>query len=178
MTLQQVIDTAGERPLLLLALLAVPPIAAWVAGRIHGQGTGGESPWRFIYAALVYLVCIPGLLAAVLIAYAMFFTGDSLLQVNILVYFLPIASMVATLVVMSRNVRFDHVPGFDRLWSLMLTIAIVFAIALAVRKTRIWLLFGASIWVLLLFAVAVFLLLGWSSQRVFGSRRERGLARD
>ena len=83
--------------------------------------------------------------AGVLTAYALFFTKENLLDVSIVVYLLPIVSMVVTLVLIRKNVSFEDVPGFERLSGLMVMIACSFAIALVIQKTRIWIVFGGSI---------------------------------
>jgi len=124
--------------LLLLAMFLVPPVVAWLCGVAHGKGGGGNAPWKYFYSVLVYLTCVPGTFAAVITAYTLFFTRENLMDVNPLVYFLPLASMVATLVLIHKNVTFDLVPGFDRLEGLMVMIACSFVLALAIQKTKIW----------------------------------------
>ena len=91
---------------------------------------------------------------------------------NPLVYFLPIVSMVATLVFIRKIVSFDEIPGFDRLSGLMVMVGCSFAVALAVQKTNIWIFFGGSIERLLLLAAAVFALLKWGAYMVFRRRDE------
>lgn len=59
---------------------------------------------------------VPDVFSAVLSVYALFFRNADLLGVIVLVHFLPIASMAATLILTSCAVRsLDEVPGFDRL---------------------------------------------------------------
>ena len=50
---------------------------------------------------------IPGIMSAVLIAYTLFLTRTNLLQVNLLVYFLPLLGMGLTYYLIGRNVSFD-----------------------------------------------------------------------
>ena len=111
------------------------------------------------------------MVAAVLVAYTLFFTDESLLDLDLLVFFLPPASMVATLALIGRNVDFDDVPGFDRLYGLMVMIGVSFTVALVVQKTRIWVFIGASFVHLFVFAAVAFLLLKWASHRVLGRSR-------
>jgi hypothetical protein len=92
--------------------------------------------------------------------------------VNVLVYLLPLVSMVATLVFIRKNVSFDLVPGFDRLSGLMAMIGCSFGIALAIQKTNIWVFFGGSLEKLLLLAAAVFALLKWGTYMLFRRRDE------
>jgi hypothetical protein len=167
MTSRDLVNLAGNYPLVLVAAFLAPPLAAFLLGRMHPRGQGGSAPWKYFSAVLVYLACVPGMFAAVITAYALFFSRENLLDANLLVSFLPIASMVATLVVIRKNVAFDEVPGFDRLSGLMAMVGCSFAIALAVQKTNIWIFFGGSIEKLFFLAAGVFALLKWGTYALF-----------
>ena len=117
-------------------------------------------------------VCIPGIFAAVLTAYTLFFGNESLLDANVLIYFLPIATMVVTLVLIRKRVSFDDVPGFDRLSGLMVLMACSFAIALALHKTHIFIGFFGSVEMLFVLAAGVFALLKWGGFMLFRSSGE------
>jgi hypothetical protein len=80
--------------------------------------------------------------------------------------------MVTTLVLIHKNVSFDLVPGFDRLEGLMVMIACSFVLALAIQKTKIWIVFGGSIGGLFLLAAAIFALLKWGVYMLFRRREE------
>jgi hypothetical protein len=159
MTLRELIALVGGHPAPLVVGFTALPLLTWLLGRLHGRGQGEGPPWRYLYSALVYLACIPGMLSAVLTAYALFFTRENLLDLNVLVFLLPIVSMVATLALIGSAVRFEQIPGFDRLSGLMLTLAVSFGVALALHRTRIWLVFGAPLAALLVIGLAVFVLL-------------------
>ncbi|MCX6904102.1 MAG: hypothetical protein NTW03_11640 [Verrucomicrobia bacterium] len=172
MTTREFIQWAGAHSLALGCLFVVPPLATWVCGRMHGRGNGGNAPWKYAYSVLVYLACVPGLFAAVLTGCALFMSRENLLDVNPLVYFLPVISMIVTLVLLRKNVSFEQVPGFDRLSGLMVMIGCSFALALAVQKTNIWIFFGGSIEKLFLLAAGVFALLKWGTYSLFRRRDE------
>jgi len=172
MTTRDLIQWAGKHSVVLLLAFIVPPVLAWLAGKLHGKDQGKCAPWKYLYAVLVYLVCVPGMFAGVITAYTLFFSGDNLLDANLLVYFLPIASMVATLVLIRKNVSFDDVPGFDRLSGLMVMVACSFVIALVIQKTSIFVFFGGSIEKLFLLAAGVFALLKWGTYMLFRRRDE------
>ncbi len=167
MTGRDLIDLAARYPLLLGALALVPPLLVPLVAAVHGRGRGGESPWRYVYAVLVYAVCVPGVGAAVLTAYTLFFTGENLLDKNLLVYVLPVVSMGVTLVLIAKNVPFDQVPGFDRLSGLLVLIGVTFAVLLAIRKTFIGILFIGSIAKLAVLGAAIFALLRWGTHALF-----------
>jgi hypothetical protein len=172
MTTREFIQAADSHPLILISTLAALPLLAWLCGRIHAKDRGSAAPWKYFYSLLVYAACIPGLFAAVLIAYTLFFTKENLLDASLLAYFLPIASMIATLVAIRQNVSFDDVPGFDRLSGLMLMIGLSFATALAIDKTRIWVFFGGSVDRLFLLAAGVFALMKWGCYTLLRNKSE------
>ena len=111
--------------------------------------------------------------ASVLTAYTLFISRENLLDVNPLVYFLPVVSMVVTLVFIRKNVSFDEVPGFDRLSGLMVMVGCSFAVALAIQKTNIWIFFGGSIERLFILAAGVFALLKWGLAGCSGGATSR-----
>ncbi len=172
MTIRELTQLAGEQPWVLVAIFVALPLAAWILGQVHRRDIGGAAPWKYFYSILVYLACIPGMFAAVVTGYALFFTKENLLDVNLLVYILPIVSMIATLILIRKSVAFDLVPGFNRLSGLMVMLGCSFAIALAIQKTNIWLFFGGSLEKLLLLAAAVFALLKWGTYALFRRRDE------
>ena len=172
MTTRDLIHWAGQHPVLLLLVFVLPPVLAWLVGQLHGKGQGRLPPWKYIYSVLVYLVCVPGMFAGVITAYTLFFSNENLLDANLLVYFLPIVSMIVTLVLIRKNVSFDDVPGFDRLSGLVVMVGCSFVMALAIQKTRIFLFFGGSIEKLFLLAAGLFALLKWGSYMLFRGRDE------
>jgi hypothetical protein len=172
MTVRELTQWAGGHSLVLLALFGAWPALAWLLRWVHGTGRGAASPWKYVYSALVYLACVPGLFSSVLTAYSLFFRNENLLEVNLLVYLLPLISMIVTLVFVHKNVGFDAVPGFDRLSSLMILIACSFGLALAIHKTRIFVGFFGSIDRLFLLAAGIFALLKWSGYMLFRRKDE------
>jgi hypothetical protein len=176
-TTRDLIQLASQHGLVLVAAFVVPTLLAWLAGRMHERGRGGTAPWKYVYAGLVYVACVPGMFASVITAYTLFFRRENLLDANLLVYFLPIVSMIATLIFIRKNVSFDEVPGFDRLSGLMVMVGCSFAIALAIQKTNIWLFFGGSIEKLFILAAAIFALIKWGSYMLFRQRDEPKLDR-
>lgn len=172
MTIRELIQAVGDHPYIMTGALVAVPVLAWLIGLIHGKDNGGKSPWKYIYSVLVYAVCVPGLFSAVVTAYSMFFSKENLLDVNPLVYFAPVVSMIVTLILIRKNVSFDDVPGFDRLSGLMIMIGCSFAVALAIDKTRIWVFFGGSIERLFILAVGIFALIKWGAYMLFRRRDE------
>jgi hypothetical protein len=173
MTIESLIGEIGQIDIwILLVIFLAPPVLVWILRMLHGRGNGGNSPWNYMYSVLVYLVCVPGMFSCVLTAYSMFFVRQNLLEVNFFIYFFPILCMIATLVFVRKNVHWDQVPGFERLSALMVLIAVSFAIALALQKLRIWIIFGGSIGTILVIAIFCFALLKWGMYMFFRSKDE------
>lgn len=167
MTIREFISLADNHPMVLCAAFVLPIMLAWICSLLHGRDRGGHSPWKYFYSVLVYSVCVPGLFSSVVTAYTLFFSRENLLDVNLLVYFVPVVSMIATLVIIRKQVSFDDVPGFDRLSGLMVMIGCSFGVMLAIDKTRIFVWFGGSIERLFLLAAGVFGLLKWGTYMLF-----------
>ncbi len=157
-TVEDVIRNIGNYPLYVTAFLCLPPLLALIIGFFYKPGSIVR-PADYFYSVLVYMVCIPGIISSVLIAYTLFFTHGNLLQVNVLVYFVPIMAMIVTLAIIKRKTAFKRLPGFDHLAGLMIVIGITFAILLMIYKTRIFIGFFSSVFSLLLFGVFLFIVL-------------------
>ncbi|MBI4425043.1 MAG: hypothetical protein HY554_15025 [Elusimicrobia bacterium] len=168
MTLRDLIAAADDRWPLVIGSLAAVPLAAAALGRLHPAGRGGDPPWKHLYAALVYAACIPGMFAASLVGYALLFTGENLIDASFAVYFAPLVSMPAALATMRRNVDFDQVPGFDRIWGLLGVLLVSFTAALALHRSRLLLVFGGSLWTFAALAAALFGVLRASARAVIG----------
>jgi hypothetical protein len=171
-TTRELIHLADREPMALAGLFVAVPAIAWICGQLHKPGEGGNTPWKYAYSVLVYLTCLPGVFAGVLTGYALFFSRENLMDVSILVYILPIVSMVVTLVLTRKRVDFDQVPGFDGLSGLMVMIACSFGIVLAIEKTRIWIVFGGSVAMLMGLAIGIFALIKWGTYMFFRNRNE------
>lgn len=171
-TVRDFIDLLSTNPWILVAVLLLPPLLTGIVGLLHGRADGAQTPWRYLYALLVYWTCIPGIFAAVLTAYSLFFVHENLLQANVLIYFLPIAAMLVTLVLIGKQASIQNLPGFDRLSGLMVMLAVSFVLALAIEKTRLFLFFGAPVATLVLVAAFLFALLKWGSYMLFRRQSE------
>ncbi len=177
MTIEELLRIVGTHPLALVGLLALAPILSAVVGLVHGREGGGVSPWKYLHSLLVYVACIPGMFAVVLTVYALFFRNDSLLRVNLLLYFLPIVTMAATLLLNRRAVRsFDEIPGFGRLWGLMLMLGVSLGIAFALHRMHFGIFFLGPLAQLAVIAAAVFALLQYAAGRIQGKPDDRTVA--
>ncbi|MBL7826526.1 MAG: hypothetical protein JNJ57_07850 [Saprospiraceae bacterium] len=137
MTLRELFDYLSANPTVVLAFFLVIPVIALFANWI-AAGEGHTSPWKYLYSALVFLVCVPGVFAAALAVYLFIFErGGSIYNVNLLTQVLPIASMILTLGIIRRNTPFEYVPGFGKLSDLILMIASVFVLMFFIDRLHL-----------------------------------------
>ena len=128
MTLQELFDYLRANPSVMLLFFLGAPLTALLAN-FMGRGEGHLSPWKYLYAALVFAVCIPGIFIGALGVYVFLFEqGSSIFNLNLITQVLPVASMIATLAIVRRNAPFEYLPGFGKLSSLMLMIGAVFVL--------------------------------------------------
>jgi len=125
---------------------------------------------HFFYGILVYLACIPGLFALTLCGYTFLFERQSLLNVNVLIYFLPVLSMALTLWIVSKRESMERIPGFQKLSGLMTIIISTFIIILLFQKTRIWVLFVGSIWWIIGIFAILFIIIKIAWEKVAGGK--------
>lgn len=162
MTLQELFNMLVANPAYIIFYFAIIPFAAFLAG-VLGKGEGHLSPWNYLYSTLIYLVSIPGIFAVTLNIYLFLFERRSIMETDLYTQILPIVSMIATLLLIKRNVNLDHVPGFDKLSGLIMMITTILAIMWIVDRTRI-LVFSyiPFVYVLLIFgALLLVFRFGW-----------------
>lgn len=179
MTPRDLIDWTSTQPLWVAGYLAALPVLALLLGLLHARGAGNDSPWKYLYSTLVYLACIPGMLAAVLVLYLLLFVHGNLLDVNLLATFAPLASMGLALALAGRNVEFRPLPGFGRLSGLMTMLGMTFAALFLLSRTRLFVFFGGSAVMLLALGALVFALIKWGAYMAFrrGDQPERDAPR-
>lgn len=176
MTIAGLAEFLAQYPFIVAAIFAAPPLLSLLLGVMHGKGNGGGAPWKYAYTLLLYVSCVPGIFAAMLTAYLLLFQNADMTKVNVLVYFLPIASMIATLVLVKRNVaEFTRVPGFGRLAGLMLMMGLSFGVAFVLHRLHFFIGFLGDLGSLLLYATAVFALMQWARNKLFGEKEDRTL---
>lgn len=94
--------------------------------------------WRYVYTALVYVACIPGIFAVTLNTYLFLFERQSIWDMNLAVQVLPILTMVATLMLIRRKLPINYIPGFGKLSGFLTLIAALMGILWIIDRTRLY----------------------------------------
>lgn len=171
MTIEEFLASIGRQPWVPITIFVSIPLVSWLIGLTHKPEQSVAGSWKYVYTLLMYLAAIPGVFAAVVVAYTMFFERGNLLQLNVLVTFLPIASMVATLVIVTGRVDVDRLPGMERLWGFMGLLTLSFVVAFMLDRLRIWLFFGGGMVSLLIFSAVIYIGLKTVTRAALGRRR-------
>ena len=138
MTLRDVFEAVSGQPALLFLLLMAAPAGAFLVNMGSGETADEIWKWRYVYAGLVYLACIPGVFAITLNVYLFLFERQSIWDLNPTLQVLPILTMVGTLMLIRRKMPFDYIPGFGRLSGFLTLIAAIIGIIWFIDRTRIY----------------------------------------
>ncbi len=137
MTISEFFEVTGDNPAIVFAFFGFVIFSAILAG-ILGKGEGNESPWKYLYSALIYLVAIPGIFSVAFNIYLFLFERKSVLDTNIYTQILPILAMVATFFIIRANVSLDRIPGFGKLSGLLMMIFATMSFMWFLDKIRIF----------------------------------------
>jgi len=163
MTLADLFNKVSEEPIYIILFFIAVPITALLTGWFSKE-EGGNSPWKYLYSTLLYLVCVPGILAVSLAIYLFLFERRSIFDTNILMEIMPIFSMIVTMLIVRKNVDINRIPGFDKLSGLIMMIFSAMAIMWFIDRTRIIVFSYLPIQYLLLIFIGlmIFIRVGWS----------------
>ena len=163
MTLQDFFTLLGDNPTFILTYFLMIPLTALIAGFL-GKGEGHISPWKYLYSALIYLVSVPGVFAFTLSVYFFMFERRSVLDTDVYTQILPIISMIATFLIIKKNVPLDRIPGFGKISGLIMMVAVTISFMWILDKTRIFAVTFIPFQYVLLMFVGFFLVFryGWS----------------
>ena len=171
MTLQEFFNLLADHPFWIVSYFLLVPFTALLAS-IMGKGEGHLEPWTYLYSFLIYMVCIPGIFAVTLSVYLFVFERRSIFQTDIYTQILPIFSMVATLLLIRKNVDLNDVPGFDKITGFIMMIFALFAIFWVLDKTHIWVVSFMPFWQGILMFIGLLLLFRWGWGRITSKPQE------
>ena len=174
MTLEELIFNVSEYPMAIGGFFLLPTVLAFLLGVTRKEAEPAGTVHLWSYSVLVYWVCIPGIFAAVLVGYQLFFRRQDLLKLNILVYALPLISLGVVLGLIRWKTDLTRIPGFGRVSGLMLMLGISFAVALVIEKMRIFLFFGSSFISFVVMAIIAFALIRIGADKLIGEKKTGG----
>jgi hypothetical protein len=122
MTLSQLFSYISQHPWPAAFYFILLPFVTWFIG-IVATGSKDVKFWSYIYAVLVYAVCIPGVFAVTLNIYLFLFERQSIWEANIILQYLPILSMAISLILIKNKIPFKLIPGFGKISGFLTLIA-------------------------------------------------------
>lgn len=162
MTLGEAFEYVSANPDYILFYFAIVPFAALLAGWMEKE-EGHLPPWNYLYSSLIFMVAIPAILAIGFGIYKWLFERQSIMNANLLLQVLPVASMLLTFFIAKRNVDIKSLPGFNRLSGLVMMIAATMSIMWFIDRVHIVVFSYMPIqYLLIIFLVLLFAIrLGW-----------------
>jgi hypothetical protein len=165
MTLGEFFELCGDNPGLVLGFFILIPMIALLA-LFFSKGQGHLSPWKYLYSVLIYLVAIPGIFAVTLSIYLFLFERRSIMDTNLYTQVIPVVSMLATFILIRKQVDLVYVPGFDKLSGLITIISILMVIMWIIDKTHIYAITFMPFYVVVLILIVGFLLIRFGLKRL------------
>ena len=167
MTLGEFFQMLEHNPAVLIFYFIAVPLSTFLACILSGDDKY-RSPWIYLFSALIYLACVPGIFTVVLDLYLLIFERQSIMSINLYTQILPILSMLATIWILRREVDFDAIPGFSKLRGLMLMLFALFSVLWILEKMHFIVFSYVQFhWVLLLL-VGLLVLVRYGWRKVFG----------
>lgn len=133
-------------------------------GMLFVNSNNFKAPINYLYSILIYLIAIPGTLAIILLTYNFFYLKSNLMQLEVVVYYLPIIAIVVLFAIINKTVSLKYIPGFDKISGLFSIIFVTFIFTYLIQKVFIGIFFIGSITQLLVIFGVLFIVLkvGWS----------------
>lgn len=136
MTLQELFSLFGDNAQYVAGYFILAPLVALLANWVC-QEEGASSPWKYLYAVLIFAVCVPGVFSVALSVYFFLFQRGNILNTNVLTQILPVLSMLLTLGIIRRNVALEQIPGSERISSLMMFVGALLVLMYLIDRTHI-----------------------------------------
>ena len=137
MTFRDLFDYAAAQPGVVALFLLAVPLLAFLVNLWAGTTDAEIWRWRYVYAALIYAACIPGIFALTLNIYLFLFERQSLWTMNLSLQVLPIVTIIGALMFIKRKMPFKYIPGFGRLSGFMTLIASLIGILWFVDRLKL-----------------------------------------
>jgi len=157
MSIQSIIEFLGNHQIAVLIYFISVTLISFVAVKMVNKENFGIL--KYLFCALVYAVTIPGVLAIFLTLYALLFLRANFLNLDLLVFILPIVVMGISLFFLNKKIHMKQVPGFDKLSSLIIIIAITFGLIFLIQKMFIGIIFFSGFMPIVVLFVIIFVVL-------------------
>ncbi len=165
MTLQQLFDYIQLNPQQFIYFLLGVPIISLIIGWISEPNSYKE-PWNYLFSVLVFAACIPGIFAVTLNIYLFFWERGSIMNADLVSRFLPILTMIASLIIIRRFSSFESIPGFEKLSGLILIIGVLLSMMWVLDRTRIYAFTYMPFYFIILIIVGGVLVVRYSLKRL------------
>jgi hypothetical protein len=170
MTIEDLFGFLDSNPLILALYFAVIPLIAILLPLFHGKANAVKDPYRYIYSVLMYLSSVPGLSILFILVYLVLFQNANILKLSLVSFFLPVVSMLVTLLTIRNSLKFSEIPGISRLSGLFGLIISTFLIIFFLDRLRIYVFFRGHVLIFVLLFAGLFLFLKYSIRLLWGKR--------
>lgn len=167
MTLRDIFEAISGHPAILFLLQMAVPTGAFLVNLWSGTTAEEIWKWRYVYAILVYLACIPGIFAVILNVYLFLFERQSVWDINLGAQVLPILTMAGTLMLIRQKIPFIYIPGFGKLSSFLTLMAAVMGVLWIIDRTHLYAVTYVPFTYIFIGFVALLLIIRFAWSRIF-----------
>ena len=167
MTVYQIIDILSHEKIALSFLSMVLLLVAFGTRKAAGA-SGNTSPYNYIFSAVTVGACIPGVISIVLWLHAICFDQKGLWELDFFVFYLPVITMIACIMIIRQCVSFGELPWFGELYELFIITFITFGFIIVTIEKEVF--NFSNGWHVIFFFVLLFGLLKTSWERFFKIR--------
>lgn len=171
MTISQLIQQIGQYQHYILYYFGAIILLSFFASLLY-KPRPGKGVLDYFLSFLVYLVAVPGMFSLTLLLYSSLMLRTNLLNVNLVVYFVPLVAMFLVFFLIARKTSLTALPGFGKIASLLTMLGIVFLIIFFLSRLHFVVGFFGSIKHLLLIALVLFIVFRVAAWRFFGGRKQ------
>ncbi|SFE92004.1 hypothetical protein [Spirosoma endophyticum] len=167
MTLRAIFESISGHPAILFLLLMAVPTGAFLVNLWSGNTAEEIWKWRYVYAVLVYLACIPGIFAVTLNVYLFLFERQSIWDINLGAQVLPILTMAGTLMLIRQKIPFTYIPGFGKLSGFLTLMTAIMGILWIVDRTHLYAVSYVPFTYVVIGFIALLLIIRFAWSRIF-----------
>jgi hypothetical protein len=165
MTLEELFSYLHDNPTTISIFFVAMPVIALVVNWICGD-EGHASPWKYLYSALIFATCVPGVMSVALSVYFFLFERQSIYSTNLLTQVLPVLSMILTVSIVRRRVALQYIPGSERISSLVLLIFGVLMLMYILDRTRLFVFISLPVYQFVLILIGLLVVVRYALRRI------------
>lgn len=167
-TFNSIFQSITQHPTYVLIYFFIPALLAILIGFFHPRMVILPKSLQYFYSVILYSVIIPCIFSCLLVLYALLFTRQNLLNVNVLIYFAPIVAALFTISIVKRKVVLSRLLWVEQLIRLVILLFGGFFGIFLLTRLHIFVGFWGTLMQLALIGLVLFFGTKWLVKKLLG----------